>query len=131
MNTSYVVLAYYIYLPVIIVLTWYVAHTLFKNSQVFMLDIFHGKEEIANSTRKLFEIGFYLINLGFAFIIMEIYSISTKQQLLETLSVKIGGYSIYLGVMLFINMYFFFRGRKIAKQHERERKVYETLNQQV
>ena len=56
MNTSYVIIAYYIYIPIVIFLTWYVAHTLFTQSQVFMMDIFHGKEDIATSTRKLLEI---------------------------------------------------------------------------
>ena len=127
MNTSYVIIAYYIYIPIVIFLTWYIAHTLFTQSQVFMMDIFHGKEDIATSTRKLLEIGFYLINLGFAFIIMEIYSITTKQEMLEKLSVKIGGFSIYLGIMLFINMYLFFRGRRISKQRALEAKQYPGL----
>ena len=112
--------AYLIYLPLVLMLTWYVAHTLFKNSRPFMLEIFHGKVEIATATNRLFETGFYLLNVGFAFKIMEITSsIATRQTMLEILSSKIGGYSIYLGVMLFFNMYLFFRGRKVAKQHEK------------
>ncbi|MEO5564960.1 MAG: hypothetical protein ABIR18_16050, partial [Chitinophagaceae bacterium] len=67
-------IAYLVYLPIVIILTWYVAHTLFKNSKTFMLDIFSGKTEIALSTNKLFETGFYLLNLGFALMIMEISS---------------------------------------------------------
>ena len=111
-------IAYVIYLPVVIVVTWYVAHILFKNSQAFMLDIFHGREEIAKATNKLFETGFYLLNLGFAFSIMEIgYEIMTKRGLMEALSAKIGGFCIYLGVMLFFNLYLFFRGRRVAKKN--------------
>ena len=110
------VLAYGIYLPIVIFLTWYVAHILFKNSKVFMLEIFRGKEEIAKSTNKLFETGFYLLNLGYAFLIMEIYAeIFDNRNLLETLSTKIGGFCIYLGIMLFLNMYFFFRGRRVSR----------------
>lgn len=109
-------IAYLIYLPIVIILTWYVAHTLFKNSKVFMLDIFHGKADIATATNKLFETGFYLLNLGFAFWVMEIsYAVSNQQSLLEILSAKIGGFCIYLGVMLFFNLYLFFRGRRKAK----------------
>ena len=109
-------IAYLIYLPIVTVLTWYVAHTLFKNSKVFMLDIFHGKADIATATNKLFETGFYLLNLGFAFWVMEIsYAVSNQQSLLEILSAKIGGFCIYLGVMLFFNLYLFFRGRRKAK----------------
>jgi len=109
--------AYCIYLPVVIILTWYVAHTLFKNSKVFMMDIFHGKADIALSTNKLFETGFYLLNLGFALKIMEIAAeISSSRSMLEILSSKVGGFSIYLGVMLFLNLYFFFRGKRLSKQ---------------
>ena len=116
MNTDFNFIAYVIYLPVIIVLTWYVAHTLFKNSKVFMLDIFSGKEEIAYSTNTLFETGFYLLNLGFALLIMEVsYQINSSRNLLEILSSKVGGFAIYLGIMLFFNLYLFFRGRRISK----------------
>jgi hypothetical protein len=120
MNTSYNFMAYLIYLPVVIVLTWYVAHTLFKNSKVFMLDIFNGKAEIAVATNKLFETGFYLLNLGFAFWVMEITSdILATRSMLEILSAKIGGYCIYLGISLFFNLYLFFRGRRISKEKSR------------
>jgi hypothetical protein len=116
MKTDLNFIAYLIYLPIIVALTWYVAHTLFKNSKVFMLDIFRGKEDIAISTNKLFETGFYLLNIGFALLIMEIvYEISSSRDLLEILSTKIGGFAIYLGVMLFFNLYLFFRGRRISK----------------
>jgi hypothetical protein len=112
--------AYLIYLPVVILLTWYVAHTLFKNSKVFMLDIFSGKTEIAFSTNRLFETGFYLLNLGFAFLMMEIaYTITDSKTLLEILSTKIGGFCIYLGISLFFNLYLFFRGRRISKMRAR------------
>lgn len=109
--------AYIIYLPVVIALTWYVAHTLFKNSKVFMLDIFHGKTDIAFSTNTLFKTGFYLLNLGFALWIMEIaVEITDSRTMLEILSAKIGGFSIYLGVMLFFNLYLFFKGRRVSRE---------------
>jgi len=120
MKTSLNLLAYFIYLPVAIILTWYVAHTLFKNSKVFMLDIFNGKAEIAISTNKLFETGFYLLNLGFALLIMTIAEeIFDSRSMLEILSTRIGGFSIYLGIMLFFNLYLFFRGRRISRQKAR------------
>lgn len=120
MKTSLNFTAYLIYLPVVIGLTWYVAHTLFKNSKIFMLDIFNGRAEIAVSTNKLFETGFYLLNLGFALTIMQIAAeIGDSRSMLEILSTKIGGFSIYLGIMLFFNLYLFFRGKRVAKQKAR------------
>jgi hypothetical protein len=117
MNSSLNFTAYLIYLPIVIILTWYVAHVLFKNSKIFMLDIFSGRTEIALSTNRLFETGFYLLNLGFALVIMEItYNVPDSRDLLEILSSKIGGFSIYLGIMLFFNLYLFFRGRRKSRQ---------------
>lgn len=127
MRTSLTFVAYTIYLPIVIVLTWYVAHILFKNSKIFMQDIFNGKTDIAFSTNKLFETGFYLLNLGFALVIMEISRyIGDSQTMLEILSTKIGGFSIYLGIMLFFNLYLFFRGRRISRQKAR---MIDTFNQ--
>lgn len=132
-----VVLAYMIYLPLVLGLTFYVARTLFTNGRTFMLDIFKGKEDIANATNKLFEVGFYLLNMGFALLILRIDQgevrrfdhqtdntvveftdlVTTNQRVVEVLATKVGGFAIYLGLMLLLNMYLFFRGRKKARQN--------------
>lgn len=120
MENSKIIIGYIIYLPIVIVLTIYISKMLFKNGRLFMIDIFKGKEEIALATNKLFEIGFYLINIGFALFIMKIYTSShvtmSYQTLMEILSKKIGGFTIYLGLMLFLNLFLFFRGRRKSKQ---------------
>lgn len=117
METTKILIGYAIYLPVAVALTYYVSKTLFRNSKIFMLDIFNGREEIAYATNKLFETGFYLLNLGFALIILEMYlQKDTYQELVETLSYKIGAFAVYLGLMLFLNLYFFFRGKRKAKE---------------
>lgn len=115
-NTNFILIGYSIYLPVVIALTFFVSRTLFKNGKQFMLDIFHGKEEIAQATNKLFEVGFYLLNIGFAFWISRLNYITNTQSLVEALSEKIGGFAIYLGIILFLNLYLFLRGRKQARR---------------
>ena len=120
MSNSYIIAAYFIYLPIALLLTWLVAHTLFKNGLIFMRDIFMGREDIAKATNSLFKIGFYLLNIGYSLFILKIYtSLSGMQDTIEVLSSKIGGFSIYLGLMLFLNLYLFFRGRRISKQKAR------------
>jgi hypothetical protein len=116
MDTNLVVWAYFIYLPIALSLTLYVAHQLFSNGKVFMLDIFHGKETIAYSTNQLFKTGFYLINIGYALLILRIgYQINSNQDLIEILSGKLGGFAIYLGVSLFFTLFLFMRGRRISR----------------
>jgi len=121
-NSNLLLAAYCIYLPLVIALTLYVSKILFNNGKLFMLDIFKGKETIAHATNKLFEVGFYLLNLGFALLIIEINSRALRNytDLLEILSRKIGGFSIYLGIMLFFNLFLFFRGRKKSKMNAKK-----------
>ena len=124
MDTTKVLLGYAIYLPIALFLTYYVSTTLFKNSKIYLLDIFKGREEIANATNKLFETGFYLLNLGFALMILEMNLYQDSYQLLiEQLSYKIGGFTIYLGIMLFLNLYLFFRGKRKAKENRVEERI--------
>ena len=119
---NFLLVAYFIYLPVVLFLTFYVAHNLFKNSIVYMKDIFNGRQEIALATNSLFRIGFYLLNIGFALYILQINNLlTTPQATIEVLSRKVGGFSIYLGIMLFLNMYLFFRGKRIAGQKRQNR----------
>ena len=124
METTKILIGYAIYLPIALFLTYYVSKTLFRNSKIYMLDIFKGREEIAIATNKLFETGFYLLNLGFALMILEmnLYD-NTYQLLIEKLSYKIGGFTIYLGLMLFLNLYFFFRGKRKASQAQVEQRM--------
>ena len=128
MNNQFTVTAYLIYLPIALLLTGYVAHTLFKNGLVFMRDIFFGREEIAIATNSLFKIGFYLLNIGFALYILRINGVLIgTQQTIEALSYKLGGFSIYLGVMLFFNLYLFFRGKRVSKQRHLEHQAMQRL----
>ncbi len=121
MENSKILIGYAIYLPIAIGLTIYVSKTLFKNSLVYMTDIFNGREEIAKATNKLFQTGFYLLNLGFALMILELYLFENSyQELVEKLGYKIGGFAMYLGIMLFVNLYFFFRGKRKAKENRIE-----------
>jgi hypothetical protein len=106
--------AYMIYLPIVIALTVFVSQFLFKNSKTFMIDIFHRKEDIAMATNSLFKIGFYLLNVGFALCIIEFYRIETVESLVVNMSEKIGKFSIYLGIMMLLNLLLFLKGRKHA-----------------
>ena len=112
MNATYDLSAYAIYLPVVLTLTIVVSELLFKNAKIFMRDIFHQKEEIAMATNSLVKIGFYLLNIGFALKIIQFYQISTQESLIVSVSEKIGGFSIYLGIMMLFNLLLFMRGRK-------------------
>lgn len=123
METNFNLIAYIIYLPITIIMTVLVSNLLFKNGKIFMQDIFNQKIEIANATNSLFKIGFYLLNIGFAMAIIHMYQISNTENLIVSLSTKIGGFAIYLGIMLMLNLFLFMKGRSRALNKNKENSI--------
>jgi hypothetical protein len=117
-----IIITYALYLIITICLTIWVARTLFKNGKVFLIDIFHGNKELADSVNNLLLVGFYLINLGYAVYTLQVTNVITStQQVIEELSIKIGLIILILGGMHFFNLYIFFNLRKKAV-HEKQMK---------
>ena len=104
---------YLIYLAISIALTIWVARTLHKNGRVFLVDVFHGNEALADSVNHLLVVGFYLINFGYVSLALQLgYSVATTQQSIEALSVKVGMVLLVLGGMHFFNLFIFSRMRR-------------------
>ena len=107
------VTTYVIYLAVSIALTIWVARTLFKNGRVFLVDVFHGNEPLADSVNHLLVVGFYLINFGYISLALKLgYDVSTARQGIEALSWKVGLVLLTLGGMHFFNLLVFSRMRR-------------------
>jgi hypothetical protein len=110
---SFIIFSYIVYLVITILLTVWVAQTLFSNGKVFILDIFHGNEPLANSVNKLLLTGFYLINIGYAVYTLQISEpVQNWQDVFEKLSTRIGLIILILGGMHFFNLYVFYKMRK-------------------
>jgi hypothetical protein len=106
---------YLIYLGISIGLTIWVARTLHKNGRVFLVDVFHGNEPLADSVNHLLVVGFYLINFGYVSLALKLgYDVVSAQQSIEALSVKVGAVLLVLGGMHFFNLFIFSRMRRRA-----------------
>jgi cytochrome c biogenesis protein CcdA len=106
---------YAIYLAISIGLTIWVARTLHKGGRVFLVDVFHGNEELAASVNHLLVVGFYLVNLGYVALALKVQQLVTNtQDAIEVLSVKVGLVLLVLGAMHFANLYVFSRMRRRA-----------------
>ena len=111
------VTTYFIYLALSIALTVWVAHTLHKNGRIFLVDVFHGNEPLADSVNHLLVVGFYLLNLGYVGLALKLgYDIVTPKEGIEALSVKVGTVMLVLGGMHFFNLLIFSRMRQRATQ---------------
>ncbi|MHC6626640.1 hypothetical protein ACYTFC_11125 [Streptomyces globosus] len=94
------VVAYVIYLLTSIGLTVWVARTLSRNGRIFIADVLHGNEKLADAVNHLLVVGFYLVNIGFVTLYLRSAdTIDTARTLFEALSVKIGVVLLVLGVM--------------------------------
>ena len=104
---------YLIYLVLSIALTIWVGRTLHKNGRVFLVDVFHGNETLADSVNHLLVVGFYLINFGYVSLALKLgYEVNTAQAGIEALSVKVGMVLLVLGGMHFFNLFIFSRMRR-------------------
>jgi hypothetical protein len=101
----YVAAVYFSYLLITVVLTMWVARTLFRSGRVFLLDAFAGNEALADSVNHLLVVGFYLINIGYiALALKTTSSLSTLREVIELESGKIGVVLLILGGMHFFNI---------------------------
>src|SRR5918911_2890476 len=107
------VITYLLYLLISIALTVWVAHTLHKNGRIFLVDVFHGREALADSVNHLLVVGFYLINFGYVSLALKLgEEVTDSRQSIEALSWKVGLVLVVLGAMHFFNLYVFSRIRR-------------------
>jgi hypothetical protein len=103
---------YFSYLAISIALTVWVARTLHRNGRVFLIDAFHGNEELADSVNHLLVVGFYLINAGYIALALKTSNpLSNLREVIELESVKIGVVLLILGGMHFFNILVFAKMR--------------------
>lgn len=111
-TTDYLIPIYIIYAIVSIGLTIWLARTLFKSGEVFLLDVFEDKPGLAHAVNVLLVIGFYMLNFGYAALILRADPPSNSVGAIETLARKLGVLIFTLGLIHFVNMMVFFAIRK-------------------
>lgn len=108
-----VIVSHLTYLSVSVVLTVWVARTLFRNGRVFLVDALGGDASLADSVNALLVVGFYLINIGYiAFALRYGDKPLAWVELLEVLGTKIGLVMLVLGGMHFFNLYLLSQARR-------------------
>lgn len=105
---TYTAATYVAYLLTAVPITIWVASTLSRNGRVFLTDVFHGEDGLADAVNRLLVVGFYLVNLGFVMLYLRAGGeVVDLTGLIETLSVKIGVVMLVLGVLHFVNVMVF------------------------
>lgn len=116
---NYNIIAYSVYIPITIALSIWIARSLHKNTKAFLVERFQHNEALASSTNNLIQTGFYLIAFGFSFMKMRVRNnghlndnnrwvydqLLSSQETIEELAVKLGSFTLILGLLLFFNFF--------------------------
>jgi hypothetical protein len=96
---------YFIYIAASAVMTVWVSRTLFKNGRPFLVSALK-EEGLADSVNTLLVVGFYLINLGAAALLINAGGApgSVADMIQETVT-RVGGVALVLGGMHFFNLF--------------------------
>jgi hypothetical protein len=96
---------YVVYLSASATLTIWVGNTLYRNGRVFLVSVFK-ETGLADSVNHLLVVGFYLVNLGAAAILINAGGApaSFADMIQETVT-RIGVVLLVLGAMYFFNMF--------------------------
>ncbi|HEV8575300.1 MAG TPA: hypothetical protein VGR43_11405 [Dehalococcoidia bacterium] len=110
---------YLIYLAICVPVILLVGWTLHRNGRVFLVEIFEGKEDLADSINHLFIVGFYLASIGFVSMLLRVGTTdqivrapgtidrttpADAGEMIEVLSMKIGLVLIVLGGAHLLNL---------------------------
>ncbi len=114
-TTSYLVPVYVAYAVIAVGLTMWLARTLFKNGAVFLNDVFGDNKALAEAVNRLLVVGFYLLNLGYACLLLKAERSESAVEAIETLATKLGFLLLSLGLIHFGNLFLFHRIRRRAQ----------------
>jgi len=122
MSHSFLIEIYAVYGAISLTLTIWLARVLFRNGAVFLEDVFADNPRMAEAVNRLLVVGFYLLNLGYACVIMRANvwpwttsDTSTAVGCVEVLALKLGMLLLSLCGIHFCNLYLFHRIRQRSR----------------
>lgn len=102
---NYNILAYIIYLSIMIFIIVYVGRLFYNNGRVFILGLFKGNAEQTDNLNKILLLAYYLFNIGYAFTKLHYWTKVTDTALLiSSLSSNLSLLILMLALMHYFNM---------------------------
>jgi hypothetical protein len=113
-----VITVYVAYAAVAVALTAWLARTLSHNGAVFLEDVFKDRPGLASAVNRLLVVGFYMLNLGYAFYILRagagLNAFSSVQYFVNRLAILL----VTLAMIHFVNVLVFWRIRNRGEQRQ-------------
>ncbi|MBL0218357.1 MAG: hypothetical protein IPQ07_31300 [Myxococcales bacterium] len=113
------VLVYLPYAAIALTLTVWLARTLSRHGEVFLRAVFPDRKDLADAVNQLLVIGFYLVNLGWALLLLRadevLAQVQTPTDAIALLTTRLGTLLLLLGVAHLANLYVFHLVRRGAE----------------
>ncbi|HKX74728.1 MAG TPA: hypothetical protein VJR05_04985 [Acidimicrobiia bacterium] len=119
-GNGYAIAVYAIYAVVAIGLTIWLARTLHKSGQAFLEDVFADKPELAESVNRLLVVGFYMLNLGYAFYLLRTQSGLDAFAAVQVLVNRLAILLVTLAIIHFINVTVFWSIRSRSQRRAQD-----------
>jgi hypothetical protein len=99
------ILAYVLYLAITYIITVRVGFLFYRNGRVFILGLLHNDVQLTDFINRLLLTGYYLLNLGYAALMLQSWdTITSWTGLLVSIVAMTGKILLTLAVMHFCNM---------------------------
>ena len=103
-----------VYLATSVAIALWVGWTLHRNGRVFLIEVYQGNKDLADSVNHLILVGFYLVSIGFVAVAIRISAgigLEDMSGAIQVVSTKVGLVLLVLGVTHFLNLMMFSRMR--------------------
>lgn len=102
---NYNILAYIVFLSMIIYIIVFVGRYFFTNGRVFILNLFNNNEEQADTINRILLIAYYLFNIGYSFMILRKWEkVHNTSEMFSSITENMSLLIIILAVMHYFNM---------------------------
>ena len=105
------------YAAIAVVLTIWLARQLSRHGEVFLHAVFPDRHDLADAINQLLVIGFYLVNIGWALLLLRANEIRVENptDAVALLTTRLGTLLLLLGIAHLANLYVFHRVRRGAE----------------
>lgn len=123
MTDQPLVLVYLPYAAIAVTLTIWLARALSRHGEVFLRAVFPQRADLATAINQLLVIGFYLVNLGWALLLLRAdrVNVISVTEAVALLTERLGTLLLLLGLAHLVNLYVFHRirrGAEITNAHD-------------
>ena len=103
---NYNIIAYSVFIILIILIIVYVGNYFYRNGRIFILGLFKENEAMTDAVNKILLIAYYLFNIGYAFVKLRSWErLRDIEHIISSVSFNMGLLIFILAVTHYFNMY--------------------------